>query len=63
MYAEGRLCKALFNMSVQSNFITSIILYKKNVALCLLGSGSTKVGHEGEAVQLLGHADRKAHTS
>lgn len=50
-------------MSVQNNFITSIILYKKNVALCLLGSGSTKVHHKGEAVQLLHHADRKAHTS
>lgn len=63
MYAEDRLLKALFKMSVQNKFIISIILYKKNVALCLLGSGSTKPRHEGEAEQLLRHADRKAHTS
>lgn len=63
MYAEDRLCKALFKMSVQNKFIISIIFYKKNVALCLLGSGSTKPQHEGEAVQLLCHADRKIHTS
>lgn len=60
---KDRLCKALFKMSVQNNFIININLYKKDVALCLLGSGSTKPRHEGEAVQLLCHADRKAHTS
>lgn len=47
MYAEDKLCKALFKMSVQNNFIISIILYKKNVALCLSEVGAQSLATKG----------------